>query len=183
MKDLVFVTGNMDKAHWVEKFLGFKLEHHKLDLDEIQDIDPANVLEHKAKEAYRILQKPVLVEDTSLVIHALGRLPGPFIKFFLQELGNDGLCRLLDKTGDRSATATITFGFFDGTKFMPFKAEMRGAIATEPRGDFGHGWDAIFIRAGEQKTNGEMNEEEYSATSARREAVLKLAAFLKSDNQ
>jgi non-canonical purine NTP pyrophosphatase (RdgB/HAM1 family) len=180
MIDFIFVTGNMDKVHWVEKFLGQKIEHHKLDLDEIQDLDPAKVLEHKAIEAYRIIQRPVLVEDTSLVFKALGQLPGPLIKFFLEELGNDGLCRLLDGYEDRSAIATITFGYYDGTEFKPFSAELFGKISPIPKGEFGHGWDGIFIREGQSKTNAEMTETEYAQNSARKVAILKFATYMKS---
>ncbi len=169
----------MDKLHWVEKFLERKIAHHKLDLNEIQDLDPAVVLEHKAIEAYRQLLKPVLVEDTSLVFNALGRLPGPFIKFFLSELGNDGLCRLLDDFQDRSAEATITFGYFDGKTFCAFSASRKGTISSEPRGNRGHGWDPIFIPAGFDKTNGELSEAEYMQDSARKQAVLKFADFIK----
>lgn len=33
---------------------------------------------------------PVMVEDTCLCFHALGGLPGPYIKWFLQKLGHEG---------------------------------------------------------------------------------------------
>jgi inosine/xanthosine triphosphate pyrophosphatase family protein len=38
---------------------------------------------------------PVLVEDTSLCFNALHGLPGPYIKFFLEKLGHDGLNRMI----------------------------------------------------------------------------------------
>lgn len=38
----------------------------------------------------------VLVEDTSLGFQALGDLPGPYIKWFLQRLGVNGLVRMVD---------------------------------------------------------------------------------------
>lgn len=180
MEDLVFVTGNMDKVLWVEKFLGHKIQHNKLDLDEIQDLDPARVLEHKAREAYRILQKPVLVEDTALVCHALGRLPGPFIKSFRQEIGDAGICRILDGLNDRSATAVITFGVFDGTDFKGFEGSTSGSIAARPHetAGIGHGWDTIFIPDGETRTSAEMNEADYTKYSARKKAVIKLVEYL-----
>ncbi len=66
MKDFVFVSGNMHKVHWIEVFLGQKVAHAKLDLDEIQSLDPRDVIAHKTKQAYANLKRPVLVEDTSL---------------------------------------------------------------------------------------------------------------------
>lgn len=179
MKDLVFVTGYMDKVHWVEKFLGRKLEHHKLDLDEIQDPNAERVLKHKAEEAYRILKKPVLVEDVSLVFNALGLLPGTFVKFFVHEIGLEGMCRLLDSFDDRSAYARVIFGLYDGKDFKTIEGKVEGAIADHPRGNLGHGWDPIFIRNGQSKTNSEMTEEEYGSVHPRKIAIEKLAEFLK----
>lgn len=179
MTDFVFVTGNMDKVHWVEKFLGQKIAHHKLELDEIQDLDPVRVLEHKAKEAYRILKKPVLVEDTSLVFHALGRLPGPFVKFFKEELSSEGMARLLDGFEDRSATQVVLFAVYDGKVFLTFEGSASGLVADAPRGGFGFGFDAIFIPEGHNKTRGEMTEDEYSIVHPRKKAVLKFAEFIK----
>lgn len=185
MDDLVFVTGNMDKVHWVEKFLGFTLEHHRLDIDEIQDIDPVKVLEAKAKEAYRILQRPVLVEDTSLVFQALGKLPGPFIKYFLVELGEgDGLIRLLDGFTDKRITQTVLFCLYDGVEFQVFEASGHGLMASEASsGTQGFGFDKIFFDEATSKTRAEMTEEEYAAVHPRKAAVIKLAEYLKTVNK
>ena len=48
---------------------------------------------------------PCICEDTSLCIHALGGMPGPFIKFFQTSLGNNGLYKILEAYEDKSATA------------------------------------------------------------------------------
>ena len=63
MKRLVFITGNQAKADYLAKWLGYPVEHQKVDLDELQSLDPHAVIEHKAKEAYKIVGEPVLVED------------------------------------------------------------------------------------------------------------------------
>lgn len=44
----------------------------------------------KVQRAAEILQGPCITEDTALCFKALGGLPGPFIKYFLKELGHDG---------------------------------------------------------------------------------------------
>uniref|UniRef100_A0A061R890 Ham1 family non-canonical purine ntp pyrophosphatase n=1 Tax=Tetraselmis sp. GSL018 TaxID=582737 RepID=A0A061R890_9CHLO len=36
-----------------------------------------------------------MTEDTSLCFNALGGLPGPYIKWFLEKCGHDGLNRML----------------------------------------------------------------------------------------
>src|SRR5688572_11256576 len=96
ISSLTFITGNPAKAEQLRRHLEYPVEHQKLDLHEIQSLDLREIVEHKAKDAFRQVGKPVLVEDTSLIFHALGRLPGPLIRWFLEELGNPGLCKLLD---------------------------------------------------------------------------------------
>jgi inosine triphosphate pyrophosphatase len=38
-------------------------------------------------EAYKVFNKPVIVEDTSLCFNAFKGMPGPYIKWFLKALG------------------------------------------------------------------------------------------------
>lgn len=141
----VFITGNQNKADYLAKTLGIELEHQKIDLDEIQSVNPLEVVEHKVRQAYDIIQKPVLVEDVSLVFNALNGLPGPFIKFFVDaENGLENLCRMLDGFDDRSAYASVVYGYFDGEVLKLIPGRLAGAIAKSPRGDGGYGWDKIF---------------------------------------
>jgi non-canonical purine NTP pyrophosphatase (RdgB/HAM1 family) len=180
MEQITFITGNPTKAEQLSRHLNIPVAHKKLDLPEIQSLDPRQIVEHKAKEAYKQVYTPVLVEDTSLTFSALGKLPGPLIKWFLQELNNDGLCNLLQAEMDRSARASVLFGYYDGKNFEVFDGEILGSIANIPRGEKGFGWDPIFIPEGYTKTWGEMNMEEQDTTSMRRIALRKLENFLKS---
>lgn len=91
-KTITFITGNQKKAEYLEKYLGFPVAHEKIDLPEIQSLDLYEVVEYKVREAYKKIQSPVLVEDASLEFIALGRLPGTFIKFFLEEMSEETLC-------------------------------------------------------------------------------------------
>lgn len=145
MKHPVFITGNQNKADYLAKTLGIELEHQKIDLDEIQSVNPLEIVEHKVRQAYDMIQKPVLVEDVSLVFNALNGLPGPFIKFFVEaENGLENLCRMLDGFEDRSAFASVVYGYFDGETLEIIPGKMDGMIATSPRGEGGYGWDKIF---------------------------------------
>lgn len=178
--NLTFVTGNPNKVIWFKRFAGFTVNHQKLDLPEIQSLDIRQVVEHKAKEAYRQLQTPVLIEDTSLTFKALGKLPGPFIKWFLEELGNEGMCHLLDGYNDRSAVAEVAFAYYDGTTCSIFRGQAEGTITPAPHGDNGYGWDPIFIPAGYTQTWGEMNAEDQRATSIRQKVLIQIGTFLEA---
>ncbi len=160
----IYITGNEHKAAFLAKLLGLDLEYHKLSLDEIQSPDPRAVIEHKVRQAYNILQKPVLVEDTCMGLDALGGLPGTFIKFFIeQENGAEKICRMADGFENRRATATVTFGYYDGVTLKFFQNSIYGEIAAHPGKQInGFGWDTVFIPDGYGgKIRSELNERQY----------------------
>jgi len=86
MQTITFITGNQKKADHLSRLIGMGVEHIKLDLDEIQSLSLREVVEHKARQAYEKVRKPVLVEDVALEFEEFGKLPGPFIKFFEKEI-------------------------------------------------------------------------------------------------
>lgn len=57
---------------------------------------------------------PVMVEDTGLCFDALGGLPGPYIKWFLDGVGRSGLNSMLQSFEDKSAYAQCIFAFCAG---------------------------------------------------------------------
>jgi non-canonical purine NTP pyrophosphatase (RdgB/HAM1 family) len=180
MQGLTFITGNQNKADFLARHLGVPVAHHKLDLDEIQSLDPRTVVEHKARQAYDLLQKPVLVEDAGLIFTSMGRLPGTFVKWFIEEIGYDGLLRLANNLPEQTAIGHVCYGLYDGTDIHFFEGEMYGHIAKEARGEGGFGFDPIFINDGFDKTRAEMTEEEYDRSSHRMPAIEVLQKFLDS---
>jgi len=161
MKDVVFVTGNAKKAQYFSAMVGIDIAHEAADIEELQDLDLDKVIEHKARATYALLRRPVIVEDTQVTFHALGRLPGTFIKWFMDELGPDGLCAILDAYNDRSATAGAAIAYFDGLEMRIFKGGMLGSITQKPMGDNGFGWNAIFIPDGSTQTLGQMTDADF----------------------
>jgi non-canonical purine NTP pyrophosphatase (RdgB/HAM1 family) len=178
MKDIVFITGNQHKADYLAKWLGIPVPHRKIDLDEIQSLDLRTVVEHKARQAYDIVKKPVLVEDVALTFTAMGRLPGTLIKWFLEELGAEGLCRLVDGLEHRSAESDIEYALYDGKTMHFFAGKVIGTVAEMPRGSEGFGWNPIFIPEGSAKTFAEMVDDERMPYSHRAAAIAKLLTFL-----
>lgn len=158
-KKIYFITGNVGKAKYLSRFLGMKIFHKKIDLDEIQSLNLQEIVQKKVREAYRIIQAPVLVEDVSLEFASLGGLPGPFIKFFVDNMKLENICNL-PQNNNRRATARCVFGYFDGQTEKYFSGELSGKIAKQPRGNNGYGWDKIFIPDGYgRNTRAELSKE------------------------
>jgi non-canonical purine NTP pyrophosphatase (RdgB/HAM1 family) len=179
MKRPVFITGNAGKAKYLAKYLGVELEHVKLDLEEIQTLDLKEVVHHKVREAYKQINKPVLVEDVSLEFSNLGKLPGPLIRLFLEELSSEHLCRLADG-GDRRAIGRCMFGYFDGKEEHYIAGELHGTITDKPSGGNGFGWDCIFIPDGFEVTRAELNETDYEKVYRKIRPIDKLRELIET---
>lgn len=166
MKRLRFATGNQEKLKEVREILGCEIEQVDIDLDEIQAIDIKKVIEHKAKEAYKQLEIPVLVEDTALEFVSMKGLPGALIKWFLKTVGNEGLCKMLTAySDDRRAHAITCVGIYNGMNLMLAEGIIDGMISQTPTGNKGFGWDSIFIPDGYDKTFAEMDSQEKNKIS------------------
>jgi non-canonical purine NTP pyrophosphatase (RdgB/HAM1 family) len=175
---LTFVSGNIAKIEHLRRHLTIPFEYKSIELPEVQSLDVHEVVCAKAKNAYQIIQSPVLVEDTSLSFRAMGQLPGPFIRWFLSELGTDGLCKCIPNTATRSAQCTVCFCYYDGIDLEYFEASMEGSIAERPRGTGGFGWDPVFVMSNGEKTRAELSVDEYEATSLRRVATEKFEKYM-----
>lgn len=162
----VFITGNQQKADYLSNQLGIELEHVKVELDELQSLDLHEIVSHKLRQAYQAVGKPVLVEDVSLSFTALGKLPGPFIKLFVDAAGAEACCRMCDGLSTREATIHCTFGYYDGKDMTFFNSEMKGSISNHPAGSNGFGFDSFFIMDGMHSTRAELPQEEVERTYA-----------------
>ncbi|EKM59906.1 uncharacterized protein PHACADRAFT_138261 [Phanerochaete carnosa HHB-10118-sp] len=179
---LTFVTGNRMKLQEVRAILGnadIDLVSKELDVPEIQGTTE-EVAREKCRRAAELLQGPCITEDTALCFEALNGLPGPYIKFFIKELGLDGLNTLLQGFPTNNAWALCTFAYSDGPGTEPiiFEGRVNGRIVP-PRGAEKFGWNPIFEVEGTGKTFAEMTEEEKNSCSHRYRAVNMLTAFLR----
>ncbi|MFA5986301.1 MAG: non-canonical purine NTP pyrophosphatase [Parcubacteria group bacterium] len=181
MKNIVFVTGNQNKADYLAKFLGHPIDHEKIDLDEIQSLRLKEIIEHKVRQAYQKIKKPVIVEDVSLEFEALGKLPGPFIRFFVDQMPFHNICDLLNGKS-RKATARCAIGYYDGKTLKIFEKKLVGEIAKKPAGKNGFDWDHFFIPTGYTMTRASLSEKDYEKTYLQIRPIAQLRKFLQQQN-
>ncbi|XP_072017602.1 inosine triphosphate pyrophosphatase-like [Amphiura filiformis] len=179
-RSLIFVTGNAKKLEEVMAILGnkFDVTSKKIDLPEFQG-EPDDISIAKCKEAVKEVKGPVIVEDTCLCFNALGGMPGPYIKWFLDKLGPAGLHKLLTGWEDKSAYALCTFAYSTGKADEPirvFHGKCMGKIVV-PRGKTDFGWDPCFQPDGFDETYAEMDNKIKNTISHRSRALKALAEF------
>ncbi|MCK5023747.1 MAG: RdgB/HAM1 family non-canonical purine NTP pyrophosphatase [Candidatus Aenigmarchaeota archaeon] len=179
MKKIYFVTSNKNKFIEAEKILDMKLVQAKLKINEIQALDNRKVVEHKAREAYSILKKPVIAEDTGLYIKDWKGFPGALVSWVVGTIGIEKLCKLLRTRRDVTAKACVSY--YDGKNLKTFCGQVNGKISGSPRGSDRFDWDRIFIPDGEKRTFAQMSIEEKNKISHRMKAFRKLKRFLESE--
>lgn len=203
---ILLVTGNKGKLQEIQKILQDVaiVENIALDLPELQGASALEISCEKGREAFRLLRRPVLIEDTSLCFNGLNGLPGPYIKWFFDKLSCDGLVQMLAGFEDKSAYASCIFTYCTGPEeVMSFEGRCLGTI-VKPRGATGFGWDPIFeadessttpaadagsspsrkpgaVAAPSKKTFAEMTGEEKNKISHRSKALALVKDFFLND--
>ena len=189
-----FITTNQNKVNELQAILdesyidtkkNFTIVCNNIDLPELQG-EPEYIATIKCRFAGEIIEEPLIIEDTSLCFNALCGLPGPYIKWFLDKTGLDGLNKLLLGYEDKSAYAQTIFAYTDGkTKdkngnkaIKLFIGRVNGKIVPA-RGTSGFGWDPIFQPDGEyeNKTFGEMEQSKKNMISHRYLALQKVKEY------
>ncbi len=181
MDKLVLVSGNSAKVAEVERILQIPIERVNKDIEEIQSMDPEIIILHKLNEAFKLVGKPVIVDDVSFEVEIWNGFPGPLIKWLLEAKNDPSLMlRMLKGEANRNAIARLFVGFHDGNKSHVFEGEVRGIISQEIRGDNGFGWDKVFIPKGYNQTFAEMPAELKDSMSHRGRALSKFKKYLDS---
>eukprot|EP00537_Pseudo-nitzschia_pungens_P007165 CAMPEP_0172364768 /NCGR_PEP_ID=MMETSP1060-20121228/7817_1 /TAXON_ID=37318 /ORGANISM="Pseudo-nitzschia pungens, Strain cf. cingulata" /LENGTH=561 /DNA_ID=CAMNT_0013087845 /DNA_START=269 /DNA_END=1954 /DNA_ORIENTATION=+ len=183
---ITFVTGNKKKLEEAKQILStpdssapFELTNKKIDLPELQG-DPIEIAKEKCRLAAKEVNGAVFTEDTSLCFNALNGLPGPYIKWFLEDCGHAGLNKMLDGFDDRSAYAQtiVAYTTGPGEEIHVFDGRTNGKIVAA-RGPTDFGWDPVFEPdGGEGKTYAEMTKEFKNSISHRGRSFEKFRAFL-----
>lgn len=150
-----FVTSNKFKIQEMQEILGenaFSVCETKLDLPEIQGTCEEIAVD-KCEKAFAILQQPVIVEDSELSIQALGGMPGPYIKHFVDSAGIDNIVKMLDAFDCKTAKATCVCAvkLWAAQKPITFIGSVHGRIVPA-KGSRQFSWDPIFMPDGEVQT-------------------------------
>jgi inosine triphosphate pyrophosphatase len=191
-KIINFVSSNKNKLRELnemfnEHFKDVEVKQLDIDLPELQGL-PEDIVKGKLKialEKSKNLKGPILVEDTSLCFNAYGGLPGPYIKYFLKAIKQEGLYKMACVFDDHSAYAQSIFGLQKGENEEPnlFIGKTEGEIVF-PRGqkNFGLlGWDPCFKPNCSNKTYAEMEEDEKNKISHRGKSSKALIDWLKKN--
>ncbi|EPY43785.1 nucleoside-triphosphate pyrophosphatase [Angomonas deanei] len=150
----------------------------------------------------------VLVDDTSLEFACLNQLPGPYIKWFLDSVGPEGLVKMTEGFNENgntplahnaegftpaphrvaNAACVLSLCVLEGESYTvrQFRGECEGVLVNTPQGGKGFGWDCIFAPKAQpvdsyppySRTYAELTIAEKRAVSHRGVALTKLSDAL-----
>lgn len=179
MGKVTFVTSNTNKAKYLQMCIGIDIDHKKVELDEIQSLDVKEIVKHKLFQAYEKIKAPVIVEDSSLEFEWLWWLPWPFIKFFIERISLENICKMLNWLSRKAKAKSITW-YYDGKNLELFEWCLTWEISEKPVWEKWYDRDKIFISDLYKKTNASLSEEEYKNVTVSIKSYENLKSFLEN---
>ena len=189
---LVFATNNKHKLQEVRDIVGDRVEVLSLadigchdDIPETADTLQGNAL-IKARHIYEKYGLDCFADDTGLEVEALDGAPGVYsARYAGEECDSEAnmqklLQNLTGKTNRNAQFRTVIALIINGEEKL-FNGIVKGAIATEKKGDSGFGYDPVFVPEGYSESFAQMSSEMKNSMSHRFRATLQLGDFLKEN--
>jgi len=187
---LIFATNNQHKVDEIRSILGdefmiISLKEAGIDID---IPEPFLTLEanasQKSKTIHELTKQNCFSEDTGLEVDALNGEPGVKSARYSGEEKNfaANIAKLLSNMKGkeyRGARFRTVISLNWHNKEYLFEGVSEGKIIDTPKGEYGFGYDPVFVPVGSEKTFAEMELQEKNTYSHRRIATDKLVAFLK----
>ncbi|MCY7820965.1 XTP/dITP diphosphatase [Bacillus inaquosorum] len=142
----------------------------------------------KAEAVARAVNKMVIADDSGLSIDNLGGRPGVYSARYAGEQKDDqaNIDKVLSELkGIEKEQRTARFRCalavsIPGEETKTVEGHVEGYIAEEPRGEYGFGYDPIFIVKDKDKTMAEITSDEKNKISHRADALKKLSKLLEA---
>ena len=195
--EIVLATNNKHKLQEVRGFLSphkivvYGLNDLNLKIGDVEE-NGKNYYENaliKAKAVAKLVDLPIIADDSGLEIEALNNEPGLFSARYAEQLGGHAnaikeIVHRLEGKNNRNARFVCDIVLVnDGDKPLLFEGIAKGIIAESPIGENGFGYDPIFQSTEINKRFSELTQEEKNKVSHRGKALLKLLTYLRIAHQ
>lgn len=195
MKEAIIATHNPGKVKELKEIL----EPRGYDVKSLAEIGFTEEIEEtghtfeenaimKAEAVAKAVNKMVIADDSGLSIDNLGGRPGVYSARYAGEQKDDqaNIEKVLSELkGIEKEQRTARFRCalavsIPGEETKTVEGHVEGYIAEEPRGEYGFGYDPIFIVKDKDKTMAELTSDEKNKISHRADALKKLSKLLEA---
>ena len=197
MREIIIATHNHGKiAEFKQLLSDLPITIYSLhDFPNIPEVEETGTTFHenaklKAETIANILGKPVVADDSGLVIDALDGAPGVYSARYAGEPTDDerNIAKVLEKlayANDKKRTAffVCVLAFAIPNKDTIFQeGKCYGTITQKPVGEYGFGYDPIFIPNGYKETFAQLDAMIKNKLSHRYHALLAMRQYLLEQN-
>ncbi|KYK30607.1 MAG: non-canonical purine NTP pyrophosphatase [Thermoplasmatales archaeon SG8-52-3] len=186
MKTLYFITGNKGKLLEAKKRfskINFEIIQKDIGYPEIQADSLEEVALFGVNDIQKRFDKPFFLEDAGLFIDSLNGFPGVYSAYVFYKIGCSGILKLMEKyEGNKRKACFRSVIVYKGLNKDPeiFIGESYGLISKISIGDYGFGYDPIFIPENEKRTFAQMETDEKNRFSHRGKSLNKLINYIKN---
>ena len=142
MKEITVVTGNQKKVWQLQTAvepLGITVLSEDVAIHEIQepdgDVHGVEVAREKARAAFAVLSRPLIVCDQYWEIPALGGFPGPYMKDLDKYLSSENILAMMANKNDRTINLYENVIYTDADTTKDFAVQYGAQLALEPAGE------------------------------------------------
>ncbi|MCL2520099.1 MAG: RdgB/HAM1 family non-canonical purine NTP pyrophosphatase [Spirochaetaceae bacterium] len=168
LSDLYLASNNLHKANEVSAILGCPVKlPAQLGLNFAVTEDGGSFIANaliKAKALYSLINRPVIADDSGLIVEALpgelGVETANFAGDISQQQKNSLLLDKMQGVSNRAATFVCVAILYEGdNNFTLVKRELAGEIARQMQGEAGFGYDSVFYLAEYGETLAQLDEQ------------------------
>jgi XTP/dITP diphosphohydrolase len=181
---IYLVTSNISKFEEIKKIMDsfqIPIKRINIDIPEIKSLSIEEVVRDKAKKAFAIVKKPVMVDDTGIFFSGYKYFPGTISRFIFITLGFRGIFQLI--SNNQKAYFKSCVAYLDKNLKEPviFSGTCYGRLIKKTTGKKRKKmpYDNIFIPNGEIKTFSQLGVAGKQKHDHRSKAVRKMGIFLK----
>ena len=134
---ILFATHNKGKLAEARHILGQKgieAEHLEIEYDEPRGEDTTDIAGRSAAGLYKMIGKPLFLDDSGLFVDALKGFPGPYSAFVYKRIGYNGILNLLNGNANRKAYFKCSIAYADENGVKVFDGIVNGTIAESAKG-------------------------------------------------
>lgn len=184
-REIIVVTSNPGKFLEISKELTklrIRAVQKETPYPEIQADELRDVVDYGLDVLIPIIDKPFIIDDSGLFIDTLDGFPGVYSHYIYKTLGTHKVLELLCGHEDRKAHFETVIGYVDENRQKHFfGGACIGRIGKVPKGNFGFGYDPIFIPNGHERGFGQMSHVEKNAISHRGNAIRSFIDHLREE--
>lgn len=171
---IFYATGNkfkFERAYEEAKNFNIDLIQKEIEIKEIQSESIELIAKDKAKKAYNIIKKPLVVSDSGWRIPALNGFPGAYMHYVNNWFTAQDFLNLMKDKKDRSIVLSHVICGVYNEEFKIFKGEFKGVFTNKIEGE-GITSDRVVTMIGSKNTiakNQNLGKETFSISKVWKE--------------